>query len=68
MPVELFNIDEDPSTTLVIAIYNDGNDIIPSWWLEMIDRDYYDIQEMQAVLDCIPGIVSRLEQFVEKFK
>lgn len=68
MSVEKFETDQDPSTTLVIAVYNDGTDIIPSWWLEILEQQYYDVAEIEAMLDVIPGIVSRLEEFVEKCK
>ena len=68
MSVEKFETDQDPSTTLVIAVYNDGTDIIPSWWLEILEQKYKHIAEIEAMLDVIPGIVSRLEEFVERCK
>ena len=67
MSVELFDIDEDPSTTLVLTIYNNGVDIIPSWWLEILEQKYYDIEEIKALLDCIPNIVKQLEKVLEHF-
>jgi hypothetical protein len=67
MSVELFDVDEDPSTTLVLAIYNDGRDIIPCWWLEILEQKYYDIEEIKALLDCIPNVVKQLEKVLEHF-
>jgi len=68
MSVELFDIDEEPATKLVITIYNDGSDIIPAWWIEILERGYYDIAEIETMLDCFPNIITQLERLVQNFK
>lgn len=68
MSVEIFDIDEEASTKLVIAIYNDGTDIIPSWWVEILEKGYYDIAEIETMLECFPSIMYQLEKLVERLK
>ena len=44
---------------------------MPSWWLELPgddDDDLYDLNEIQAVLNCLPSIKAQLEAILEYFK
>lgn len=67
MPVEIFDETSDPSTSLHIAIYNEDGHIIPAWWLELPTKDEYDLNEIAAILDCIPSIAEQLEKLLEHF-
>jgi hypothetical protein len=67
MPVEIFDEEIEPTTKLNVAVYSDKGIITPAWWLEIQDRGYYDIAEINAILDCIPNIMDQLTRLVEHF-
>lgn len=69
MPVEIFNSEETPDTMISIAIYNNNGEIIPSWWISIknSNRDYYDLDEIRAVIECIPNITTQLQKLVDYF-
>lgn len=71
MAVEVFSEDLEPSTSLHIVVYRTGKALMPSWWLELPgddDDDLYDLNEIQAVLNCLPSIKAQLEAILEYFK
>ena len=67
MPVEIFDEEMEPTTKLNVAVYNDKGIITPAWWLEIQERGYYDMAEINAILDCIPNIIDQLTRLMEYF-
>jgi hypothetical protein len=65
MPVEIFNNDLDPSTRLIIDVYNKSGDLIPSWWLEIVRTEQYDVDEIRMLIDCTQSIAKQLEKVIE---
>lgn len=71
MAVEVFEDNSDPLTSLHIVVYKAGRSLIPSWWLELPendDDDSYDLNEIQALLNCLPSIKTQLEAILEYFE
>jgi len=65
MPVEIFNNDLDPSTRLTIDVYNKNGDLTPSWWLEIVRTEHYDVDEIRMLIDCTQSIAKQLERVIE---
>jgi hypothetical protein len=65
MPVEIFNNDLDPSTRLTIDVYNKNGDLTPSWWLEIVRTEQYDVDEIRMLIDCTQSIAKQLERVIE---
>lgn len=68
MAVEIFDEEAEPSTSLHIAIYNVKGSLVPSWWMEIPDEGWYDVAEMETILDCLPSIQIAIEKMVEHLK
>lgn len=71
MAVEIFDEDAVPSTSIHIVVYNNKNHLIPSWWLELPvsdDDDFYNLNEIQSILNCLPSIKKQLESILEYFE
>jgi hypothetical protein len=65
MSVEMFDNNLDPSTRLTIDVYNKNGDIVPSWWIQIVRTDHYDVNEIRMLIDSMSSISKQLEKVIE---
>jgi hypothetical protein len=63
--VELFDQNIDPTVRLVLDIYNDKDDFISNWWMELNPDIPVTKTHLRGILLSIPSIERQIEKLID---